>query len=308
LNPLTRGDRAVLWLAALLVQAAAALTVVPLYGLVRRGQSCRASWLAAAFWPTVPALPIFLPKADCLYPLLACGFIWLWLAGRARESLVMSFLAGSLLWLGMMLSLAFLPIAFFAALATPRPRPGGRFIAWAAAGFLLPTLAVGVFLKLNMAAIWWLNFRNHTGFYGQYPRTMWKWLLVNPIEFAVAAGVPLAVVAAWSIGRQLCSREERPGRHVWAALATIGLLWISGKNMGEAARLWIILMPFLVWIAGQLFESPAPRAPGSLGPPRGQSSLPDPIWQGHSGWAAALALQLATTTALAMRVVGFHYP
>jgi hypothetical protein len=307
-NPLTRADRAVLWLAALLVQAGAALTVVPLYGLVRHGQSRRASWLAASFWPTIPALPIFLPKADCLYPLLACGFLWLWLAGRARESRVMSFLAGSLLWLGMMLSLAFLPIAFFAALATPRPRLAARLVAWAAAGFLLPTLAVGVALKLNMAAIWWLNFRNHAGFYGQFPRTMWKWLLVNPIEFAVAAGAPLAVVAAWSIARQLCSRDERPRRHVWAALATIGLLWLSGKNTGETARLWIILMPFLMWIAGPLFESPAPRALEIQGPAAEPSRMLEATWLGHSGWAAALALQLATTTALAMRVVGFHYP
>jgi hypothetical protein len=85
-------------------------------------------------------------------------------------------------------------------------------------------------------------------------------------------------------------------------------LWLSGKNTGETARLWIILMPFLMWIAGPLFESPAPRALEIQGPAAEPSRMLEATWLGHSGWAAALALQLATTTALAMRVVGFHYP
>ena len=307
-NLLARTDRAVLWLATLLVQAAAALAVIPLYGLIRRDQSRRASWIAAAFWPAIPALPIFLPKSDCLYPLLATGFMWLWLAGRDRESRAISFLAGFLFWLGMMLSLALLPIAFFAALAAPRLSRCLRLIAWAVAGFLVPALAVWVVLKLNMAAIWWMNFRNHAGFYGQYPRTMWKWLLVNPVEFAVAAGLPLAVLSTWSIVRQLRSRDQKPARATWAFLGTLGLLWVSGKNMGEAARLWIILMPFLVWIAAPLFESPSAMALDGRVPASGQSSAIETSGLGRSAWMAVLALQLATTTALVMRVVGFHYP
>jgi hypothetical protein len=307
-NLLARTDRAVLWLATLLVQAAAALTIVPLYGLLRCGHSRRASWLAAAFWPTIPALAIFLPKSDCLYPLLASAFVWLWLAGRARESRLMSLLAGGLFWLGMMLSLAFLPIGFFAALATPGRRNCARPAAWAAAGFLVPTLAVWVVLRLNMAAVWWMNFRNHAAFYGQSPRTWWKWLLVNPIEFAVAAGMPLAILAIWSCGPQLRLVSMRPARHVQAFLTTMGLLWLSGKNMGEAARLWIIFMPLLVWIAAPLFDHAAPRTADALNPAAGQSSGEAEGRLGQSGWAAALALQFASTIALVMRVVGFHYP
>ena len=28
-----------------------------------------------------------------------------------------------------------------------------------------------------------------------------------------------------------------------------GLLWLTGKNSGEAARLWILFLPWLVWLA-----------------------------------------------------------
>src|SRR4029077_14509476 len=81
---------------------------------------------------------------------------------------------------------------------------------WAVAGFSIPTLAAWFLLKINLAAVWWLNLNNHAGFYRQYPRTYWKWLLVNPVEFAVAAGVPLAVLAMWSIVRNW----RMPGEYV----------------------------------------------------------------------------------------------
>ncbi|MBI3863209.1 MAG: hypothetical protein HY290_15060 [Planctomycetia bacterium] len=54
-EPLAPIDRAVLWLAFLLVQACASLTVIPLFGLCRMSCSRRASWQATAFWPAVPA-------------------------------------------------------------------------------------------------------------------------------------------------------------------------------------------------------------------------------------------------------------
>jgi hypothetical protein len=43
-------------------------------------------------------------------------------------------------------------------------------------------------------------------------------------------------------------------------------------------------------------------------PASGQSSAIETSGLGRSAWMAVLALQLATTTALVMRVVGFHYP
>src|SRR5262245_20029731 len=70
-NPLPRSDRAALWLATLLLQGGALATLFPLFGLVRCAVSRRGSWLASSFWPSVPALAVFIPKSDCLYPFLA---------------------------------------------------------------------------------------------------------------------------------------------------------------------------------------------------------------------------------------------
>jgi hypothetical protein len=336
-DPLPRSDRAALWLATLLVQGASSATVFPLYGLLRLTGSRRASWLAAAFWPSVPALAVFIPKSDCLYPFLALGILWLWFTGFERRSRLLCALAGLSFWLGMLLSLAFLPVAavalgtisFQAVFQSTRPmqstdgpipisdRSQGKLprwkscaalAAWALAGFVVPCLLAWLFVQINLPVVWWLNFRNHAGFYQQYPRTYWKWLLVNPIEFVVAAGIPLAVLAFWSILRKWRLSEARPAGHIVAWLATISLLWLTGKNRVEAARLWIFLIPFLIWIAGPLFDPPT----GSKGAgPPGEGPTPDATteWDFFAGygWVVALSVQFATTTAIVTRVVGFHY-
>src|SRR5262249_50371344 len=151
---------------------------------------------------------------------------------------------------------------------------------WAAAGFALPTLAAWIAFGLNLPAVWWLNLQNHAGFYSHFSRTWWKWLLVNPIEFAFAAGGPRGGSAARVAVLQVPVHGRAAPQHVWAGLATLGLLWLSGKNMGEAARLWIFLMPGLAWFSAPLFEtalargvpgpdiagrgtSPASRSPGA---------------------------------------------
>jgi hypothetical protein len=309
-DALPRTEQAALWLAALLVQGCVALTAVPLFGLLRRDSSRRASWLATAFWPTVPALAVFLPKSDCLFPFIGMGFLWLWFTGVGRRSRILCLLGGVALFIGMMLSLAFLPIIFLAVLATARNLISRRACAvagvWISGGFFVPCAITWWFVHLDPFAVWWTNLHNHAGFYRQFPRTYWKWLLVNPIEFSVAAGVPLTILALWSILRRLRMPEDRSASHIWAWLATFGVLWLSGKNMGEAARLWIFLMPFLVWIAAPLFEAAAARG-ANFRQAEDAIALTGCDWLSGWGWAFALALQLATTIAIVTRVVGFDY-
>jgi len=341
--PVSRVDRAVLWLAALFVHVSAALCVVPLFGLLRRTNSASAAWIAASFWPAVPALAVFLPKSDCMYPVLATAFLWLWLSGLGRGSKILCGLAGIALFLGMTLSLAFLPVAFLALVTTicgflrrgrakdfergapaasPQApgRPAGlafRYAEWrslipavacGAAGFSVPVVAAWAVLKLNLFAVWRLNMLNHAHFYRQFPRTWWKWALINPVEFSMAAGVPLAVLALWSMWRELRFSHSPAKAPAWAFLATFAILWLSGKNMGEAARLWIFLVPILIWVAGSIFESGVPRSGSESGlsivPPQAAWEFSPSGW----GWTCLLGLELALAVVTVTRVAGFHYP
>lgn len=282
-------DRRALWLATLIVIFLAALTVVPLYGLMRRSISAPNAWTCAALWPAVPALAAFIPKSDAAFPCLGLMLLWVWLTAWERRSLLLSFLAGLLTWCCLLCSLAFLPmllaafcltlgaslwrIAFpeksrIAADSTSLAEPllslrHGACILAAFIGGAIPTATLGAISRINMLTIWWWNYQNHAGFYRQYPRTYWKWLLVNPLELAVAAGWPIALFAilasvhGWRSAFVLQGKQW--GTQTIKAVVSLtlvwGILWITGKNSGEAARLWLLFIPWLIWLASFEIES-----------------------------------------------------
>lgn len=303
----TETDRAVLWLAALCAQAVAAMTVWPLFGLLRGERDRQASWLGAAFWPAVPAVAIFLPKSDAFFPCPATLILWLWISGFQERSRLRVFLAGVTFWIGLMLSLAFLPIALIAAVHSAwtiwceSPEQGRRKLLRnllldlliAGSGFFLLCLLCWLTSGMNLPAVWWLNFRNHAGFYDQFTRSWWKWLLVNPMELAFAAGAPVVVLAACGMFRQLRLWRRPSNAAAVAWLVVWGLLWLSGKNMGEAARLWIFLIPGLLWIGVSDLAS---------------ANLPDPSERVDFRRAGfLLVLQFVLCAATVTRVVGFHF-
>ena len=175
---------------------------------------------------------------------------------------------------------------------------GGRFglppvscLIAAVAGFVVPTLLIGWFARVNLFTVWWLNYQNHAGFYEHYSRTYWKWLLVNPVELSFAAGGSvflLAAASAVSLGKQ---RRSSLAMFAWSMLFVWGMLWLTGKNSGEAARLWIVFLPWLVWLAGPLLAEAEEKS--------NQHWL-RPAW-------FFLALQLAVCLFTVTRVSGFHF-
>lgn len=263
-TPLTDLDRCVIWLAALVMQVCAAATVIPLYCLLRLIVSRTASWQLTSFWPTIPAVAIFLPKSDASFPFIGCLVLALWLYGLRKNSLVLCLAAGCVFWLGMTLSLALLPVACVAALLTAwaawgcrpderLPNATHRVVSGLIAGgvaFIVLTIAMWFLTSCNLVNVWVWNYRNHAGFYAQFPRTWWKWLLVNPLELAIATGLPLIVLTLSSLRIHWRQAQAAAAGPFWMSLLTWGLLWLSGKNMGEAARLWIFLMPWIIWSAG----------------------------------------------------------
>ena len=315
---LTSGDRAALWMATMLVQLLAASTVVPLFLLLCSFVSRRCGWLAASLWPATPAVALFIPKSDTIFPCLGLLCLYLWADGWKSGRRVRCLLAGSVLWIGLCLSLALLPVACLAAMLTlwefrfaapPPPPPSsttpnrrlGSGLLWGAAGFLLPCAATWWLTGMNLFAVWAWNFRNHAAFYGKFPRTYWKWLLINPLELALAAGVPLAMLAAWSCVRHRHRVDSRIGGLCVCCAGTWGLLLISGKTMGEAARLWVFLMPWLILLAAPML-CPTEAASG-VSRPDGSTERPT-LWP----WAVVLICQLGLTAGMVTHIVGFHVP
>jgi hypothetical protein len=77
-----------------------------------------------------------------------------------------------------------------------------------------------------------------------------------------------------------------------AGLRVLAILWLSGKNMGEAARLWILFLPWLLLCVPPLETAAAGSAP------KGRTNW---LW-----WAAA-GLQAIACIAAATQIDGFGF-
>ena len=251
---LTSAEQTTLGTVALLTWAAALATLLPLYALARIGLPPATAWLAAAFWPTVPAIPLFLPLADCLFPLLAVTVVALVLWSAELRLGILAILGGLILWLGMFTTPAFLAVLPIAGGALTMRLCGPSAISIKRWLITLVTLGVGVALPtqlawheldLNLPVIWWLNLDKHAGFYDAMPRSYAPWVAINLLEMASVCGPALfavALTAPWR--RAYWVRMTAVEATVACWLLTILILDLSGRNLSEVARLWIFLTPF----------------------------------------------------------------
>jgi len=302
----TPADISILWAAQLCMLSGAAFTVVPLFFLIAEFFSRRTAWLLIHFWPFVPALSLFLPKSDAFFPFLSSVILALWICGWRRGSFSLCAAAGLAAFSGLFLSLAFLPVFFLAALLTfwisspwiasteQTPLSFSRVLTCGAGvllGFSAPVLFIRLWSGMNLLTVWWLNYGNHAGFYRQYTRTYSQWIWYNPLELAVALGIPLFVLATTSVVRSLRIPRTNQFGIALGIVLTWSILWLSGKNMGEAARLWLFLMPWGVWLSAPALEPLLSSSEDSL-PPRTFWLL----------WGT----QVLASFVVASRVVGFN--
>lgn len=306
-------DSATLWAMTVIVALLATGACVPLYLLCRRTVSSEVAVWVATFWLLVPAMAIFFPKSDVMFAGLAMWIQWLWLEGVTRRSVRFGIAAGTLIFIAVNLSLAFVPIGLILVLQgfcvdrrlQTDSSAENRGIEWARAriywssalAFFALILLAWLIGEINLIDVWFQNLRNHAAFYDHATRTYLAWLIVNPIELSIAIGMPLflmGLLGLWTIFSE--SQNTRPWLAVLSSRGEIlipilvwAILWVSGKNMGEAARLWGFLMPYAVWLTAFLLEK----------------------WHRNDRfprWVRGLFLvQMVTCVATVIRIDGFHF-
>jgi len=272
-EPLSLPQQAALWLAILLTQFAAVLTIVPIYALVRLQFNKLVSWVTASLWLFVPAMGVFLPKSDAFYPMIGMTFLAFWVYALKKRSRILATCAGCVFWLGMTFSLALLPVALLGVLLTIKEllpseekkdsansssqKKLFETIGIGLGSFFALCLLVWAIWDLNLWNVWRWNYRNHAGFYVSNQRTFIWWLFANIGELSFGTGLPVFLAAVggiflvWKKKNTLDTKIFSP---VICTFLVWGLLWISGKNMGEAARLWLVLMPWFVWSSAEFCE------------------------------------------------------
>jgi MFS family permease len=258
-HAIRRSERASLYATALLTLLACAGTVVPLYLLARAALPAPAAWAAAAFWALAPSANLFQPVADTTYPFLSTS-AWALAAWASRSQrgldrpsalgLLLAATSGVVMAFGMVFTLAFLPVGLITALfiifdRSVSLRMRAVLILVIGAGYLAFVLGGWLVTGADPFIIWRWNLHHHARFYNEYPRTYRRWLWVNPIEMAIALGLPTII---WCLAGLFAPR--RMPLSVWATLFVMTLANLTGRNMGEVARLWMLFMPPFLIAAG----------------------------------------------------------
>jgi hypothetical protein len=74
-------------------------------------------------------------------------------------------------------------------------------------------------------------------------RTYWKWILLNPVECAIFAGLPLTVATLFSIRAPADQGQARLRAFLLSWLVLFVVLDLTGVVRGEVGRIWL----FLYW-------------------------------------------------------------
>jgi hypothetical protein len=98
------------------------------------------------------------------------------------------------------------------------------------------------------------------------PRSYARWLAWNPLDFALFAGLPVALLAAWTAAasRRGTSPPTSLDRFRIALFGGLVALVLLGVTRGEAGRLWVPLVPLVLLASARDDESPT--ALGALAP------------------------------------------
>ena len=275
-RPLSRSEFAALCLVSFLSTLFSAMTVIPVYVLVSRLVNRRAGWRTACVMLTIPSLAVFAPRSDIVYAfsatLILCMLVQSVVAESKLARCVWAAMAGVTVFGVLTVSLAHIPVLvacslFYLVICVGSPShriPWPHVVLSGSVALVMFALAVIVWgnaTDCNLPRVWSWNLSNHAGFYKQSSRTWWKWFLVNPVELSISIGLPLTFVFLESLARifkglkaELMAKSESAEngqvtvmvRLVVCLFVTWAALWLSGKNMGEAARLWCFLTPWFV--------------------------------------------------------------
>jgi len=258
-SPLAPADALAALLAVLALPALGALAAPLLYlaGRLLGGERpALAAGLLAVF---VPSWALFAPGLDQVLTALAAAFT-LALAGAAGGSLLAGMGAGLLLAVGLWLSPGAGALGAWGVLwlAFSRGKRVWRPGAAATVAFALAMLGISLTAGVGYFQVLQAGLQAHHAITTEtVNRSYLAWLAGNPLDFALFCGPAVALLAMVAFIRP--GSGGRPA-WLWAWLAVMTALVLSGVVRGEVGRIWGLLMIPAVLAAAGVLVRREPRA------------------------------------------------
>ena len=258
------------WLQMLVPPLAAGLWVLPIYWLGRLFCSQRALWWALAWVPLLPALVVFSPTWNQVYPLLTTLAVAAFWRALTRPSPAWAGLAGLLVSLSTFLSFAnlivFGPLGVLLLGYLYGHRCTGHGLDLKRALLVLGVfgaatascwLAYGAYSGVTPFDIWRVAGQFHFGLNHPYLAG----LVRHPADFFSFGGWVLVGLALMGLASTLRATRRwdvtdggKPVLLTWSFWLSLAVLTLSGMAQGETSRVWMPYLPILVLVAATALE------------------------------------------------------
>ena len=252
--------------ASLAIPFLSSLSIIPLYHLARALWDDRTARLAILLYAFIPALTVFMPVFDDTFTLITSLTLYFTVNGIKNQKRSQLFLAGLICGAGLFASFGLLPLLLISNLyLLISSRAIKNFIydsvALAIGGITVWSLGWIIF-GLNPFIIYSNSVSEHAIL--TTTRSYWAWLIYNPYDVLIFAGIPISILFFGSVircCRQLfVERSPSSADHLLIAFViTLGIILISGNLRGETARVLLYLQPLIALFATSTITPHAPR-------------------------------------------------
>jgi hypothetical protein len=219
----------------------------------------RAQLTASAFYALIPALTLFFPEFDQVYPVLSMLLVFFWVKAVGASAVKPALGAGVVLFLATFFAYNLLALGVFLAYyglhwlwRAQNTRPAWRSL-FRTSGMVLGVYA-GLYAVLRVAtgynpfAALHRAVATQAVFAANLHRAYGPFVLLDLYDFFLGAGILAFPILLFHLRRQF--RQWNVRRHDLAltliGLATILTLDLSGLLRGETARVWLFLQPLLI--------------------------------------------------------------
>jgi hypothetical protein len=223
------------------------------YGRDRNAAFCGASFLALC-----PSLILFLPQFDQVYVPLTCAILVMWAKASRDANFLAAVACGALLALGLFLSYIFLTLGCFIVvywLLILLDRGADRFWRAAMNGAIAMATVAAIYGLLwagtgfDPIATWRAIAREQANDLVRLARPFPAHMLFDVLDFAMASGwigFLLVVFFLARTGRRIFIDRSPAYRLALVSLVHIAAVACTALLPGEAARLWMLMLPMLM--------------------------------------------------------------